>query len=64
MSKFNLFADEPTLAHEVVRRPVSAAKYARFRTVTARPPVTPVFALGVVLWFVAMFAVGELILMR
>ena len=60
MSKFNLFADEPTLAHDTVRQPRPQA----FRTVTVRRGMTPMFALGVVLWFMAMFAVGELILLR
>ena len=65
MSKFNLFADEPNLAQTTLRGPVKSTPAARvIRTVTATPNVTPVFVLGVTLWFVAMFAVGELILMR
>jgi hypothetical protein len=64
MSKFNLFADEPTLARETLRSPVAETRPSGLRTATAGRTITPVFLLGVVLWFIALFAMGELILLR
>ncbi|HEY3696530.1 hypothetical protein [Phenylobacterium sp.] len=57
MSKFNLLESEYYLVREATRRPVMKVQ-------RHAPAVTPPFVMGVALWFVAMFAVGELILLR
>jgi hypothetical protein len=57
MSKFNLFESEYNLVHEARLRP--AMKVRR-----QAPNMTPVFVIAVALWFVAMFAVANLILLR
>jgi hypothetical protein len=57
MSKFNLFESEYNLVNETVRRPPAQDR-------RPAPRMTPVFVIGVALWFVAMFAVVNLVLLH
>jgi hypothetical protein len=57
MSKFNLFESEYNLVRETVRPPPVISR-------RPAPRMTPVFVIGVALWFVAMFAVVNLMLLH
>jgi hypothetical protein len=57
MSKFNLFESEYNLVRETVRPPPVISR-------RPAPRMTPVFVIGVALWFVAMFAVVNLVLLH